>query len=191
ATPRRRSAPRGAGGRPMATRLASGVGGAFGRRRRRRGALPDVFRAVCGVDASLGGIDQARHAYRAMKRFTYTAVDAHGLPAQGTVDAADWGAALRALAARGLGDCRQVSAEDLPALTSADAAELAGYLSELARAGLPLGGSLRVLAQDAPSGALRKAIDDLSAKIDAGHPLESALESLGARLPEHVRRLLV
>lgn len=126
-----------------------------------------------------------------MKRFTYTAVDSAGQSVEGTVEAGDWSEALELLAPGGLVDCRQVSSEDLPALTSADAVELAGYLSELARSGLPLGGALRALARDASSSSLRGAIDDLAAKLELGHSLDVALDALGARLPEHVRRLLV
>jgi general secretion pathway protein F len=126
-----------------------------------------------------------------MKRFSYAAIDAQGQAVQGTVEAADWAQAAQLLAARGLTECRQVSVEDLPELTPADAVELAGYLSELARTGVPLDGTLRALGQDATSPALRQAIDDLSDKLSSGQPLDAALDSLGARLPEHMRRLLV
>jgi type II secretory pathway component PulF len=126
-----------------------------------------------------------------MNRFTYTAVDREGNRAEGTIDAANWPAAVELLTTRGLVDCRQERSEELPALTAADAVELAGYLSELTRSGVPLGGALGALAQDASSPSLRKAIDDLTGKLEAGHSLDVALDSLGARLPEHVRRLLV
>jgi type II secretory pathway component PulF len=126
-----------------------------------------------------------------MKRFNYTAVDRAGQQVEGSVDAADWSAAVELLTARGLVDCRQVGAEGTPELTSADAVELAGYLSELAKSGLPLSGALRALARDASSPSLRRAIDDLSAKLESGDSLDMALDALGAQLPEHVRRLLV
>ena len=126
-----------------------------------------------------------------MKRFTYTAVDPQGQTAGGIVEAADWAAALALLAARGLVDCRQESSLELGVLTSSDAVELAGYLSELAKSGVPLGGPLKALAQDAASPSLRAAIDDLTAGLESGQALDDSLESLGARLPEHVRRLLV
>jgi general secretion pathway protein F len=126
-----------------------------------------------------------------MKRFTYTAVDPQGQATRGVIDAADWSAALALLAAQGLVDCRQEGREELGVLTPDDAVELAGYLSELAGSGVPLSGPLRALAQDASSPSLRAAIDDLTTRIDSGQPLDAALESLGARLPAHMRRLLV
>ncbi len=126
-----------------------------------------------------------------MKRFHYTAADQQGQPVTGRIEAADWAAAGELLTARGLVDCRQTAAEDLPTLSSAAAVELAGYLAELSRSGLPLGSTLRELAQDATSPALRRAVDELTAKLEGGQPLDVALEGLGVRLPEYVRRLLV
>lgn len=126
-----------------------------------------------------------------MKQFHYTAVDAQGAPVSGTIDAADWTAAVEQLAAQGLVDCRQIRATDLPMLSAADAVELAGYLAELSKSGLPFGGMLRALAQDASSPALRRVIDELTVRIEAGQSLDAALESLGGSLPEHIRRLLV
>ncbi len=126
-----------------------------------------------------------------MKQFHYTAADQQGQRVDGTIEAVDWAAAGQLLAARGLVDCRQTGAEDLPTLSSTDAVELAGYLSELSRTGLPLGMTLHELAKNSSSPALRRAIDELTVKLEAGQPLDVALNSLGVRLPEHVRRLLV
>lgn len=125
-----------------------------------------------------------------MKLFHYSAVDRQGLPITGSVEASDWSAALRILAERGLADCRETPADSTVVLSTADAAELAGYLAELSKTGLPLGGTLQALAQDASSPALRRAIQDLSANLASGQPLETAIDGLGARLPEHVRHLL-
>jgi type II secretory pathway component PulF len=125
-----------------------------------------------------------------MKRFHYSAVDRQGQPVTGSVEAADWAAASQLLVDRGLVDCRETQSANAIVLSTADAAELAGYLSELSKTGLPLGGTLQTLAQDASSPALRRAIDDLSANLASGQSLEVAIDGLGARLPEHLRRLL-
>jgi general secretion pathway protein F len=126
-----------------------------------------------------------------MKQFHYTAVDAQGVPVSGAIDAPHWSAALEQLNARGLVDCRQTGVAELPVLSASDAVELAGYLAELSKSGLPLGGMLRALVQDASSPALRRVIDQLTVRMEAGQPLDAALESLGGSLPEHIRRLLV
>jgi type II secretory pathway component PulF len=125
-----------------------------------------------------------------MRSFHYTAVDREGLPVSGSVEASDWAAAAALLAVRGLADCRELPSDATIVLSTADAVELAGYLAELSKTGLPLSGTLQTLAQDASSPALRRAIDDLSTQLAAGQPLENAIEALGSRLPEHVRRLL-
>jgi len=126
-----------------------------------------------------------------MKRFHYTAVDRQGQPVTGYQDAEDWSAAARALAEQGYTSAVQTGVETLKPLSTAEAVELAGYLSELSRSGLPLGGTLRELGHDTPSVTLRRVIDELAQKLDAGQPLDVALDALGVRLPEHVRRLLV
>jgi type II secretory pathway component PulF len=136
-----------------------------------------------------------------VKSFAYTAVDDHGRPVSGTVEAADWQAAQELLAARGLRECvltpeiptgpKTKAVEPLPALSASDAVELASYLSQLAKAGLPLGGGLRAVAKDLSSGNVPTALEALASRLESGHSLESALESLGSRLPRHVRELMV
>ncbi len=136
-----------------------------------------------------------------MTSFNYTAVDDSGRHVAGTIEAADWQAAEQLLTARGLRECAQshhvqapaVAAVDkpLPALKSSDAVELASYLSELAKAGLPLGGGLRAAAKDLPAGKVPAALEALALRLESGHSLESALDSLGSRLPRHVRELMV
>ena len=126
-----------------------------------------------------------------MKQFRYTAFDAQGAPTRGVIEAADWQAAVELLAGRGLTECREIEQSDLPVLSASDAVELAGYLAELSKSGLPLGGTLRALAQDASSEPLRRVIDELTSRLESGQTLELALESLGGSLPEHIRRMLV
>ncbi len=130
-----------------------------------------------------------------MNTFAYVAVDREGRPVKGTVEAVDWQAAQELLAARGLRDCQldtgALSPDTGPALSAADAVELAGYLSALAKAGLPLGDAMRAVAKDLPARPLSKALDALSKKLEAGHSLQAALESLGSRLPAHLRELIV
>jgi type II secretory pathway component PulF len=130
-----------------------------------------------------------------VKTFTFNAVDQQGRPVSGSVEAADWQAAAALLIARGLRECRQPPqdppAEKLPALSAADALELASYLSQLAKGGLPLASALRAGANDLPSGPLPRAMSALAARLEAGHSLDSALESLSSRLPARLREMLI
>ncbi|MGD9719844.1 MAG: type II secretion system F family protein [Pirellulales bacterium] len=77
-----------------------------------------------------------------------------------------------------------------PRLNSEQALELASYLSALARAELPLGPGLLAVASDLPAGRLASALRLLAARLEAGESLESALASLGAGLPQHMRAVM-
>jgi len=124
-----------------------------------------------------------------MKRFEYQAHDAHGSPVQGITAAVDAESAVSALVARGFTgvELREI---DMARLSASEAAELASYLVELAKAGLPLSGRLRALAEDASTPALQSAYREISAELEAGRSLEQILDTLGASLPEHYRRTL-
>lgn len=95
-----------------------------------------------------------------------------------------------------------VDAQGRPAITSeqaarysklsrSDALELAGYLSDAASAGVPLPAAVRTLAADARSAPLREALASLAGQLEAGLPLEGALELISTRLPTHVRQMIV
>jgi type II secretory pathway component PulF len=125
--------------------------------------------------------------------FHYSAVDQEGRPQRGTVDAPDWAAACRQLAERGLSDCRPLDAPaaSAPRQMSADQAiEVASYLSALARSELPMAEGVRAAARDLPRGAVASALSVFAAELEAGRSSEAALATLGARMPDHLRRLI-
>ncbi len=82
-------------------------------------------------------------------------------------------------------------AESLPPLGPGEALELAAYVSELAKAGLPLAPGLRAAAAEADTGRLGGAFSKLASELEAGRPLDSALESVASSLPPHIRALMV
>lgn len=130
-----------------------------------------------------------------MNTFRYMAVDAAGRPVQGAVEATDWPAALALLNERGYYQCRPAVNEEQLAkfaqLNRGDALELAGYLSDAAATGVPLPAALRTLAADARSAALTGALGSLAEQLEAGLPLEGALQLISTRLPVHVRQMIV
>lgn len=130
-----------------------------------------------------------------MNTFRYMAVDASGRPVQGAVEAPDWPAALELLTKRGYTQCRPAGTGEQLAefskLSRGDALELAGYLSDAASAGVPLPVALRSLAADARSIALRDVLRSLAQQLEAGLPLEGAMELISTRLPPYVRQMIV
>src|SRR5262245_42686899 len=75
-------------------------------------------------------------------------------------------------------------------LTDGETAALAGQISGIAAAGLPLVGGLRAMAEELPSGGLRRALLDLAHRLEGGAPLDNALEQMGQSFPDHVRGLV-
>ena len=75
-------------------------------------------------------------------------------------------------------------------LTDAEAAVLAEQLSGVTRAGLPLPGGLRAMAEELPGGRLRAVLVDLAVLLEQGTPLNQALDQLGPQLPDHLRGLV-
>ena len=122
-----------------------------------------------------------------MKRFAYIAVDHEGRTVRGTVEAADWPAAVAELTAHGLRDCQPevapADARRYPALGAAQAMELAGYVSELARSGLPMSNGLRAFARDLPAGRVPTALVALGVELDSGRTLEAASKHWGRPCP--------
>jgi len=76
-------------------------------------------------------------------------------------------------------------------LTGDEAVELAAQVAELAKAGLPLPGGLRALADELPYGRLVPAVRALAERLEAGDSLEAAMEAQGHALPPHVRGLVL
>src|SRR5262245_32384979 len=71
-----------------------------------------------------------------------------------------------------------------------EALELSAQLSGLARAGLPLATSLAALAEELPRGRLRRAMAALAQGLEAGRPLQEAIDDQKGRIPPHLRGLV-
>jgi type II secretory pathway component PulF len=76
-------------------------------------------------------------------------------------------------------------------LSAEEAAELAARVAELTKAGLPLGKGLRALAGELASPRLSHVLRTLADRIDAGDDLAVAVDSIGSRLPPHLRGLIL
>ncbi len=76
-------------------------------------------------------------------------------------------------------------------LSVEEATELAARVAELTKAGLPLGAGLRALAGELTSRRLAHAVLALADRLDAGDDLAAAIDSLGSRLPPHLRGLVL
>ena len=137
------------------------------------------------LETLAGHVSSSTIAHSAMTIFHYIAVDEQGRPVSGAIEAADWQAAEQALVASGMREPRPAAAaeEASETLGATDAVELARYLTELAKSGLPLDGGLRAIAKDLPAGQLSRAIGRLAAQLEAGQPLDLAVESFGTAPP--------
>jgi type II secretory pathway component PulF len=76
-------------------------------------------------------------------------------------------------------------------LSVEEATELAARVAELTKAGLPLGAGLRALAGELTSLRLTHVLLTLADRLDAGNDLAAAIDSLGYRLPPHLRGLIL
>ncbi len=76
-------------------------------------------------------------------------------------------------------------------LSAEEAAEFAARMAELAKAGLPLGEGLRALAGELSGRRLPHLLHALADRLDAGVDLAEAMESVGGRLPAHLRGLVL
>ncbi len=130
-----------------------------------------------------------------MPRYRYIAEDAEGRPQSGRREAKSPEALTAALQGEGL---RVQSVEPMAEesargdrLSDDDAQALAEQVAGLARAGLPLHSGLRALATELPDGALRRAVRQLADRLEAGEPLDDAIEALGPRFPAHLHGLLL
>lgn len=76
-------------------------------------------------------------------------------------------------------------------LTVDEARELADQLAGLTAAGLPLHSGLRAAAEEVRDSPLRRALVDLSDRLESGVAPELAIEQAGTRLPGHLRGLVL
>lgn len=129
-----------------------------------------------------------------MPNFRYTARDADDARLEGEIDADGPEQAAARLELQGL----RVERIDLaaivlgpPAMSAGDASVFVGQLAGLATAGLPLPAGLRALAEELPSGPLRRAFAGVSMSLEAGATLEQAVGAEGRRMPAHLRGLVL
>lgn len=76
-------------------------------------------------------------------------------------------------------------------LTAAEAAELSHQIAGLTSAGLPLSQGLVALSEELPRGRLRQSMNELATTLDAGAPLEQAVEDQHGRIPHYLRGLVI
>jgi len=156
-----------------------------------------------------------------MPRYRYNAVDSQGRPVSGEVEAAGVEAARKELAAGGL-DPQSISLAEIPPpsprggwLSTEETVELARGLAELTKAGLPLAGGLRALADELPGGRrpyvlwylarlvgladrrtrqearLPGVLRTMASQLEAGATLDAVIKAQGPRFPAHLRGLVL
>jgi len=76
-------------------------------------------------------------------------------------------------------------------LTTDQAVELSARVAELSQSGLPLPAGLRALGEELPGRRVRRALGELADRMEAGQPLDRAVEALGDRFPACVGGLIV
>ena len=131
-----------------------------------------------------------------MPRFRFTALDADGTLIKSELNAADRAACERVLAGRGL---RPTQIEDLteseptPAaqeLTEADFVQTAERLGEAAAARIPLTAALGALAEECRSSRLRSTLLRMHDAIEAGMPLDQAVQQAAKQTPPYLGSLM-
>ncbi|HVW02800.1 MAG TPA: type II secretion system F family protein [Planctomycetaceae bacterium] len=131
-----------------------------------------------------------------MARFRFTALDADGTLVKSELVATDRAACERILAARGL---HPTEIEDLTEpeattkaqeLTDSDFVQTAERLGEAAAARIPLTAALGALAEECRSRRLRGTLLRMHDAIEAGMPLDQALEQAAKSTPPHLSSLL-
>jgi len=129
-----------------------------------------------------------------MPTFRFTARDRDGVTRSGEIDADGAEQAAARLEMRGLRvEEVRPSASGMPAvpMSGHDASAFAGQLAGLVDAGLPLPTGLRALGEELPTGALRRAFEDVARRLEAGAMLEEAVAAQERRLPGHLRGLVL
>jgi len=80
---------------------------------------------------------------------------------------------------------------DRRGLSGAEAGELSRQIADLTKAGMPLAAGLTALSEELPRGRLRRSMTELADALDAGVPLELAIENQQDRVPPHLRGLVI
>jgi general secretion pathway protein F len=76
-------------------------------------------------------------------------------------------------------------------LSSLDVVEVTRQLASLERAGMPLPDGLRALSDELASKPLRRVLLEMASAVEAGQPLEQAVENQGDRFPKYLRALVL
>lgn len=119
-----------------------------------------------------------------MPQFPYSAVDSSGHPQQGTVEASTSEDARQKLLRRGYSAIHIGGRGSSGTASGGDpSSAVAGAIATATASGLPLASGLRALAAEAGSAPVRASLLDLSGRIEAGMPLETALAESQDRLP--------
>ena len=120
-----------------------------------------------------------------MPIYTYSAIDPNGMRVAGQVDASDPDAAASQLTARGLrieqvemvppAQVSPSSTDRLAQLKVSEARDLGGHIAEIISSGLPMEGGLAAVAEEMPSGRLRRALKGIVRELETGADLETVL----------------
>lgn len=78
-----------------------------------------------------------------------------------------------------------------PRLSGQEAADLADYAAQLAKAGLPLAPGFRAMAEELPRSRLAAVLRRIATRLDAGAPLDVAMEAEERSFPVHLRGLVI
>ncbi|WP_165227427.1 type II secretion system F family protein [Aquisphaera insulae] len=76
-------------------------------------------------------------------------------------------------------------------LSAEEAARMTDQLAGLTGAGLPLGPGLAALGEELPAGRLRTSLLELGQALEAGIPLDEAMERQKGRIPAHLRGIVL
>ncbi len=127
-----------------------------------------------------------------MPKFQYLARDVEQANQSGQIEAVDSEAARKELEQRGLTvlELQAETISSMPALSATEALELTTQIAEIVKTGLPLAAGLRAMQADLPRGRFSKAVGVLAERVEAGAPVDEALSTAAARLPNHVRGML-
>ena len=76
-------------------------------------------------------------------------------------------------------------------LSAREVTEFSRRFSELTRAGLPLPGGFRALAEELPAGRLKRLFAAMARRLEAGASLDEVLKAYARNLPDHLRGLVL
>jgi type II secretory pathway component PulF len=117
-----------------------------------------------------------------MPVYRYNAVDASGQRRSGDVVAPSLDAARQQLQADGFTSVAVTGHAALPA--SLDTSATAAAVTIAIDGGRPLAAGLRAVAAESPSSRMRRSLEGLAQRIEAGQPLEAALAAPGLGVPD-------